>query len=113
MFRASLRERLVANYVHPSAEHTRRLLAEPGLALGDVVAMCARRPTTPELLAEVAASVRWIAHAGVREALVWNPFTPASIAVRLLPTLATPRQVRTAGLDPRLREIARLLGGGA
>jgi hypothetical protein len=110
VFRARLGQRLASTYVHPSAEHTRRLLAEPGLALRDVVAMCARRPTTAELLAEVAASARWVRHASVREALVFNTFTPASIAVRLLPTLPMLRRAAMATeLDPRVREMARLL----
>jgi hypothetical protein len=111
-FRAGLRERLAANYVHPNAEHTRRFLAEPALAMRDVVAMGARRPTTPDLLAEIAASARWARHAEVREALVFNPFTPASIAARLLPTLPVLRRARGAmELDPRVREMARLLLG--
>jgi hypothetical protein len=108
--RARIGERLAATYVHPSAEHARRLLVEPGLALRDVVAMSSRRPTTAMLLAEIAASPRWVAHAPVREALVFNPFTPVSIAVRLVPTLPLVRRVATAmELDARVREMARVL----
>ena len=112
--RTAMRERLVANFVHPNAEHTRRLLAEPALAFGDVVAMAARRPTTTELLAQIAACPRWVKRAEVREALVLNPFTPPSIAVRLLPTLGVLRRARGAAeLHPRVREVASVLLAGA
>jgi len=108
----AMRERLVASFVHPSTGHTRRLLAEPALAVRDVVAMAARRPTTTELLVEIAACPRWVRRAEVREALVLNPFTPPSIAVRLLPTLGVLRRARGAlELDPRVREMAIALLG--
>ncbi len=110
--RSAMSARLVGTFVHPSAEHTRRLLAEPALSPRDVVAMAARRPTTTELLVEIAACPRWVKRAEVREALVLNPFTPPAIAVRLLPTLPTLRRARgSVELDPRVREMATLLLG--
>jgi hypothetical protein len=112
LLRTAMSARLVGTFVHPSAEHTRRLLAEPALSPRDVVAMAARRPTTTELLVEIAACPRWVMRAEVREALVLNPFTPPSIAVRLLPTLPILRRTRgSVDLHPHVREVATLLLG--
>jgi hypothetical protein len=77
-----------------------------------VVRIASRGPTRAEILCHVATSTRWIRHAAVREALVFNPFTPAGIALKYLPTLAAPAIRHVAGateLAPNLRAAARRL----
>ncbi len=63
------------------------LLDNPRLIERDVVKIAAMRPTRGEVLEVVAAHARWSARYRVRKALACNPYTPAPIARRLLPTL--------------------------
>jgi hypothetical protein len=95
---------------HTSPRFVRRLLEEPTLELRDVVAIAARRPTDAAILAEIAASGRWVRHLPVREALVDNPFASPGMAVKYLATLPSPfvrRVARAAELHPLLRDAAR------
>ena len=96
----------------------RLLLDNPRIVERDVVKVCAMRPTRPEVLQLVATHRRWASSYRVRQALALNPYTPAPIVRRLLPTLM--RQdlrlgLQSGVLEPELQaHVRRLLdrGGG-
>jgi hypothetical protein len=73
-------ERLAAD---PHPDVLRHVLANPRLTEDDVVRLAAKRPARPEILAEIARSVRWAQRARVRMALVLNPGTPQELAAPL------------------------------
>jgi hypothetical protein len=79
------------------------LLANPRLTEREVVSLVARRPNSAAILTMVASNRRWIPRYAVKKALVWNPETPARIALTLLKYL-----VRSD-----LREICRSSATGA
>jgi hypothetical protein len=87
-------ERLLAD-PHPLV--VRQLLTNPLLTEDDVVKIAARRPARPEVMRELAASVRWLKSARVRLALVHNPGSPEAVAVPLLALCA--RQELASLLD--------------
>ena len=51
------------------------------------VKIAAARPTRADVLGLVASHRKWASRYRVRKALACNPYTPASVARRLLPTL--------------------------
>jgi hypothetical protein len=88
------------------------LLDNPRIIERDVVTIAAMRPTRPELLTVVARHPRWSSRVAVRRALVANPYTPAPIARRLLPTMLQQdlRELVFAGvLRGDLQALARSL----
>jgi hypothetical protein len=64
----------------------RNLLLNPRLTEPDVVRLAARRPARPEPLVEVWRS-RWSCRHLVRRALVFNPYLPPEVGVKLVPLL--------------------------
>ena len=92
------------------------LLDNPRIVERDVVKVAAMRPTRPEVLELVATHRRWASRYPVRQALALNPYTPAPIVRRLLPTLL--RQdlrtgLQTGVLDAEMQaEARRLLRAG-
>jgi hypothetical protein len=80
----------------PDPEVLANLLRNPRLTEREVVRIAAHRPGFPEVLRLVARSPRFGNRERVRRALVHNPYTPAEVAVNLLPFLG----------DPELREVA-------
>jgi len=89
------------------------LLDNPRIVERDVVKVAAMRPTRPEVLELIAAHGRWSSRYPVRKALALNPYTPAPIVRRLLPTLMLHdlRQGLGAGVldEDMLAEARRLL----
>lgn len=71
----------------PHPQVIRNILGNPRITEDDVVRLAARRPTFPDVQAEIAKSPRWGVRQRVRLALVQNPFTPPAISVPLLPLL--------------------------
>ncbi len=89
---------------HPSV--IRILLENPTLTENDVVRLCSRRPTVPEIQREVFKHRRWIVRYKVKMAIVLNPHTPLDIALQILPHLNAPDLRRVAAsqdLPERLR----------
>ncbi len=90
----------------PHPDVIRGLLANPRLTEDDLVALVARRPARPEILAEVARAPRWAHRPRVRLALVLNPATPFELAV-LLASLLMRQDLRlvteSTQLSPALR----------
>lgn len=86
------------------------LLNNPRIIERDVVRIAAMRPQRPEVLVEVARHRKWSSRYPVRKALACNPYTPAPVARRLMPTLL--RQdlrfaVESGAMGPEVREEAR------
>ena len=63
------------------------LLDNPRITESDVVKIAAMRPTRKEILETIARHRRWASRYAIRKALCFNPYTPAPVARRLLPTM--------------------------
>jgi len=66
----------------------RNLLDNPRLTEMDVIRIAATRPTSPRVLQEIYEHPRWITRYAVKKTIVLNPYTPTSIAMRLLTFLS-------------------------
>ncbi len=64
----------------PHPDVIRQLLANPRVTEDDVLSIAARRPCRPDVLTEIARSVRWASRPRIRVALVLNPDTPLEVA---------------------------------
>jgi hypothetical protein len=104
--RGHRRELLLQLLRDPHPDVVAVLLDNPHLTEPDVVALAARRPSTPDALAHVAASQRWVPRYNVRLALVKNPYTPLPWAVRLATTLRM-LDLRQVAADPNLAPLLR------
>mgnify|MGYP005806765227 FL=1 len=71
----------------PHPDVIRILLGNPPLTESDVVRLCARRPTVPEIQREVFRHRRWIVRYKIKLAMVLNPHTPIDIALQIIPHL--------------------------
>jgi hypothetical protein len=113
--RGHRRELLLQLLRDPHPDVVAVLVDNPHITERDVLVLAARRPSTAEALAHVAASRRWLPRHGIRVALVKNPYTPVPWAVRLATTLR-PSDLREvaadANLAPLVREQARDLCHG-
>lgn len=87
--RARLGPRIELLRLHPSPRVVERLLRQRWLRLDDVLLIAARRPSTEAIARRVILSP-WIGDVRVREALAQNPFTPAGLALPLLPSVRLP-----------------------
>lgn len=100
------------------------LLANPRLTAADLVRVCARRQTPPEILSAIARHPRWSRERRIRMALILNPTTPSEIAVPFVSLLnraelrvvaevtTTPDVVRVAARDLTERRPPTLDHGG-
>lgn len=87
-------------------------LLNPRLTEALVVRMAARRPARPEPLIEIWRSPRWSVRRGVRRALVFNPYLPPEVGVKIVPLLSTQdltELIRAQSLHDSLRREAALL----
>lgn len=93
----------------------RNALLNPRLTEPLVVRMAARRPARPEPLVEIWKSSRWSSRHAVRRALVFNPYLPPEVGVKIVPLLSASdlaELASDASVHPSLREqAARLLAG--
>ena len=93
----------------------RNALLNPRLTEPLVVRMAARRPARPEPLVEIWKSPRWSSRHAVRRALVFNPYLPPEVGVKIVPLLnanALSELAADSSVHPSLREQAsRLLDG--
>ena len=99
---------------HHSAFTIGRLLDDPAVRERDVIAIAARRPTTPAIVRELTSRPRWMQLPNVRAALLANPCTPTRVAL-ILATTCLPRLrgiAATGNVHPRVRELARLALAG-
>ena len=94
----------------PDPARVKKLLSWEALRPGEVLRIASRRPTTAAIVRVLVANLRWAARRDIREALVLNPFTPTGIALKLLPTVSTPRQLlANAPLHPLIFAAAAAL----
>jgi len=70
---------------HPAV--IRNLLGNPKLTEQDVLRIVTRRPSREEVLTEVYRNKRWSSRYRIKLALVYNPYTPPALALKLLPLL--------------------------
>ena len=107
----SHRTRLLGRAVrHPSHLFLARLLRSPDLGPRGAVAIAVRRPLTGAIARVLVDHAPTIERADVRLALVLNPFTPTSIALRLLPSCAGERRtIARANVHPLVQALARAL----
>jgi len=93
----------------------RNALLNPRLTEPLVVRMAARRPARPEPLVEIWKATRWSSRHAVRRALVFNPYLPPEVGVKIVPLLNANDLTELAAdssVHPSLREqAARLLEG--
>ncbi len=85
------------------------LLDNPRIVERDVIKIAAARPTSADVLALIAGHRKWASRYRVRKALACNPYTPAPVARRLLPTLMRQdlRDLQNSRiLSPELRALA-------
>jgi hypothetical protein len=91
----------------PHPDVIRILLDNPAIVEADVVRLCARRPSRPQVLSEVFTHPRWVLRHRVRLALALNPFTPDEITLQILPHLSAAdlREIGSSSqISARVRE---------
>ncbi len=88
------------------------LLNNPRALERDILSLITKRPTNPEVLRLVSQHPRWNMRYTIRKALVFNPYTPIDVALKLLNTLLKQdlkEITRDKTLSPHLRKRAREL----
>jgi hypothetical protein len=68
-------------------EVIRELLNNALLTEREIVKIAARRNISPEILKEIYRHEKWISRYSIKAALLWNPHTPVSISIALIPHL--------------------------
>jgi len=90
----------------------REVLRNPRLTEELVVRIASRRPARPEPLVEIWRSQRWSSRPAVRRALVFNPYLPVEVGVRIVPLLTRVDLevlVDDGSVHVAMREQARVL----
>ncbi|PZR08252.1 MAG: hypothetical protein DI536_25450 [Archangium gephyra] len=102
--------------VASNAAVIREVLKNPRLTEELVVRIAARRPARPEPLEEIWRSPRWNTQPAIRRALVFNPYLPPDVGVKIVPTLS-PADLRALAVDGKVhlsvRELAARLSAAA
>lgn len=96
----------------PNPTVVRILLKNPRMTERPVQRLAAKRPNRVSILNEISLVPRWVCRASIQRALVLNPYTPARIAICLMPLLAT-RELneisQEKNLHPMSQPMARTL----
>ena len=74
------RDFLARLLLDPHPEVIRQLLRNPRVTEDDVIRLASKRPCRPDVLTEIARSVRWIHRSRIRLSVILNPDTPVEIA---------------------------------
>ena len=88
------------------------LLGNPRMTEAWVVRMASRRPNRVPVLRTIAMKEKWLARRKVKQALVLNPYAPASVAMWLAPLMDGPVLMEASEMNtlhPGLRLLARTL----
>lgn len=109
MARGHNRELLTRLVMDPSPSVVTLLLQNPLLLDRDVVRMAARRPNMAAVLELIGAHARWSQRYDVQQALVHNPYSPASLAAALVPFLRG-TDLYDVGQDARIHAAVRECG---
>jgi len=112
----------LARKPHPSTLETliheqdpsviRNLLGNPRTVEEMVVKMASLRPTSAQVLEEIAVHSKWGAMIKIRKALVFNPYTPPRTVHAILATLLLPDLIAATSssvLHPNVRAAAKRL----
>lgn len=94
----------------------REVLKNPRLTEDLVVRIASRRPARPEPLEEIWRAPRWNTQPAVRRALVFNPYLPPEVGVKIVPTLSQAdlkELARDMQVHVSLRELAARLTASA
>jgi hypothetical protein len=91
---------------NPEAEVMPNLLRNPRITEPDVVALASRRPVDPAVLVHVFRSPRWITHYPVKRTLLFNPYTPSEVSLRLV-SFMTRGDLKLAASLSGLAEVVR------
>lgn len=86
----------------------RQTLTNAKVTEDDVLRLAARRPVRPDVLAEIARSVRWSLRPRIRMALVQNPDTPPDVVAPLVGLLLR-RELRQVASSPSVPALVRVL----
>jgi len=92
----------------PHPDVIRMVLANPKVVEEDVLAVAARRPCRPDVLAEIARQPRWAHRPRIRMALVLNPDTPLEIAAPVAGLLLR-HELRLVASSPTVAPAVRAL----
>lgn len=88
------------------------LFRHPSLTSKYVIRMLARRPQRPEVFRSIVSHPRWLSAGDVQKAIVFNPYAPPGVALKLLPLLRV-ADIREAAnstqLAPSIRAYAQRL----
>ncbi len=96
--------------VASNAAVIREVLKNPRLTEDLVVRIAARRPARPEPLEEIWRAPRWNTQPAIRRALVFNPYLPPEVGVKIVPTLG-PADLRLLAADRQVHLSIRELAG--
>ena len=102
------RDSLARLLLDPHPEVIRQLLRNPLMTEDDVVRLASKRPCRPDVLTEIARSVRWIHRARIRLSVILNPDTPVEIAAPIAGLLMRQELKLVAGathVSPAVRAL--------
>jgi hypothetical protein len=88
----------------------RALLQNSALTESDVLKLCSRRPASADVQREVFNSRKWAARYSVKKALIFNPYTPTELGLKIIHFLMAQDVLFVAqslDLHPALREMAQ------
>ncbi len=88
----------------------REVLKNPRLTEELVVRIASRRPARPEPLEEIWRSPKWNTQPAIRRALVFNPYLPPEVGVKIVPTLAQ-TDLKELSRDTQVHVSLRELAG--
>ena len=87
-------------------------LQNPYLTIKEVIRLASKRPTNPQVLAQVYKNLKWINYYSVKKALVNNPYRPTQLALSLIHYLLEQDLEEIAEnevLHPKIQETAMRL----
>ena len=82
-----LMQRIAKDQDHRVIEH---LLNNPRMTESEVIKIGSTRPTSPKVLDVISKHPRWISRYRVKKTIVFNPYSPLSLALRLVTYLGVP-----------------------
>lgn len=110
MARSGNRQQLARMLSDTNALVIRTLLKNPALTESDVLKLSSQRPAAADVQREVFHSRTWSTRYSVKKALIFNPYTPTDIGMKIVHMLMVQDLRRVADsqdLHPWLRDTAR------
>ena len=88
----------------------RTLLKNPRIVESDVLQICSKTPVHEDILREVYKNKKWISRYHVKRALIFNPYTPPQIGLKLIHFMMKQDLlpiVNNAHIHSQIRNIAK------